>query len=236
MRATNTAKQIKINLAAAACCTILALGAAPVAAVDLNISGLIKPGACTPTLGGAAASGEIVIPTVTASNLNQDKSTQIDSTDFNVTVDCPDGPMRTALRFKDTASEPLTANRFSIGLDAEGTQIGATYIQASHSSTNQISYVTNPAGSRAWARMARASTGTPGSGIWLNQNAQIDVLQTNSYAIGSLGGVDAVVNPLSTTNARYDLRMRTFVNRADSLRLADDVAIEGSISIDVEYI
>jgi len=236
MRTTNIAKQLKMNLAAAACCTVLAAVApAPAVAIDLTVQGTIAPNACTPTFAAGATGGLISIPQINKHELKEDEPTQINSKTIEVNINCPTGSTQTALSFYDVSPNPLALDRFSIGLDDKNKQIG--YIQLKTSSGgNAVSYIIDEETKvRTTGRIATAPKGTDGATEWTNIGGSA-FTQDNLYAIGSDDTIGSTTVPKSTSDSRYRFDVVTSINAAQDLNLKDEVEFEGSIAINVEYI
>jgi type 1 fimbria pilin len=200
----------------AALSTVALLGSAPytiaASSTDLTVTGIITPAACTPSLssGGKVDNGKILVK-----DLNQDTDTQLPTQKLQLSIACL-APTLFALDSTDNKSGSASSDWFGLGLTDAGEKIGYVYL------TGQ-----NPVADGDDVRMIESdddgASWTPRT--WL----KTDTLSAFAAASGA-------VEPIFIQDLTMDLEVSTYIARADSLTLTDDVTLDGSATIEVKYL
>ncbi|HEN8798460.1 TPA: DUF1120 domain-containing protein [Pseudomonas putida] len=195
-------------------------------ATDIVVTGVIKPGACTPSLSGG---GTFDFGDISVDQLHRDRQTQFISPPQQLSVNCK-SPTRFALRGVDgragsADSAAGTIIAFGLGMNEHGQRIGAYFLR-----TNASSYVVD--GSTSVTRLITADSGTS----W-----QRDYTPDYSYlyngAVGRFHGfaVGAAV-PTAIRNLTADLQIDMNIAALRNLTVTDDVKIDGASTIELSYL
>jgi len=203
------------NYLAALTATAL-IGVAPYAlaasSTDLTVTGIITPNACTPTLSGG---GIVDHGKFSAKDLFLDKSTPLPIETLQLAVNCD---AATAFRLLPTDNKRGTIagdNDFGLGLINGDQKLGGFV-------------------ARLRAPMADGVAVQP---LWSNNNGGTWSKAPGLYhgtlsAFGAVGGPDT---PIAVKDLLTDLRVSTQIARADSLDLTNDVVLDGSVTITIDY-
>jgi type 1 fimbria pilin len=192
------------------------IGIAPYAlaapSTDLTVIGTITPNACTPTVSNG---GVVDHKTISSEDLNQDKSTNLPDKTLQLSVSCG-----SAIAFR---LKPID-NRI-------GSDIGTYYFGLGYINGNQ------KLGSVEVQIRSPLADGVPVQPLQSNDDGntwyQTSFLAPNTLAaFRSTGGP---YTPIAIKELITDLRIYTQIARADSLDLTNDVALDGSITLEVEY-
>lgn len=199
----------------AALTTTALISAAPFAlatsSTDLTVSGLITPVACTPIFSGG---GVIDLGKFSAGDLKQDSNTLIGTNPIQLVVTC-DAPARFALNPIDNKDGTSIGDWFGLGLTDHGEKLGSFFprvVQVKDGAT-PLDAIKSDDGGSTWAK---ASDAQPGY--------LLSVATT-----GDTTPVDAQV-------VTFDFEVDTYIARADSLTLTDEVTIDGSATFEVKYL
>ncbi|AWM90424.1 hypothetical protein DJ564_06115 [Pseudomonas sp. 31-12] len=182
---------------------------------DLTVTGTITPNACVPLLseGGNVHHGKI-----SSKDLNQDKQTRLTDKTLQLTVNCD-----SAIAFR---LKPID-NRD--GSDADG---GAGFgLGLINGDVNQkIGYIDT-------RFVAPLGDGTAVMPIFSNNNggtwgAFPGLIPKAISAFATVGGPNT---PIAIKDFQTGLQIRTYIARADSLDFSNEVAINGSVTLEVLY-
>ncbi|MGX1084583.1 DUF1120 domain-containing protein [Pseudomonas sp. AP3_22 TE3818] len=178
----------------------------------LEVKGTITPVACTPTFSNG---GLIDIGKISSSQLKQDQNTKVgDAHPMQLTIAC-DGKISFALKPTDNTgnSSPVGQFAFGLGLTPKNEKLGffvpsVTKVTADTAEGEAIESTDG----LSWAK---ATAAKPGYFLSFTTTG------------GSL--------PIDAKDVTYDFTVDTFIARADSLDLTDEIAFEGSATFDVVY-
>jgi len=182
---------------------------------DLSVTGTITPNACTPTLseGGNVHHGKI-----SSKDLNKDKGTRLASKTLQLTVNC-DSAIAFRLKPIDNQGGSDSDKGFSFGLGLINGDVN-----------QKIGYFE--------ARFV-ASLGDGVAVRPLHSDNNGDTWGSFPgllpFAVSAFGSVGGPFTPIAIKDLVTDLSIRTNIARADSLDLTNDVAIDGSVTIEVLY-
>jgi hypothetical protein len=200
----------------AALCATALIGVAPyalAAPADLTVTGIITPMACTPTLseGGIVDHGKFL-----STNLNQDSNTKLTDKILQFSVNC-DSPI--AFRLKPIDNRPgsnINNNGlFGLGFINGNQKLG-------YFSADFLAPMADGAGVRPMYSYNNGDS-------WGNFTG---LLSNALTAFGAVGGPNT---PIAIKHLVSDLRISTYIARADSLDLTNEAALDGSITIQVDY-
>jgi len=180
---------------------------------DLTVTGIITPVACTPNLsnGGLVDNGKI-----SAGDLNPTTSTIVGTHPLQLTVAC-DAPARFALDPIDNrAGTGTTSSWFGLGLTDDGEKLG--YVQV---------LVKN---ALADGQPAQAIDSDDGGASWNRAT-----VTSPGYLLSVGSATDSSV-PIAVEDVTMDFEVRTFIARADSLTLTDEVVMDGSVTFEMKYL
>ncbi|WP_085724119.1 DUF1120 domain-containing protein [Pseudomonas sp. R37(2017)] len=177
---------------------------------DLTVRGVITPAACTPTLSQAL----IDVGSISYQQLEQERNTLVDSTDITLTMDC-DGSIGFAINAIDNRSGTGIMDGFGLGLTSEDKPVGffSPAIQKVTADMVEVDPVESNDKGGTWAK-----TDLVKAGYWLS-----------AATTGSTAPIDAKV-------VTVDLKVDTYIVRADQLKLDGDLAIDGSATFEVLYL
>jgi type 1 fimbria pilin len=192
---------------------------------DIVVTGVIKPGACTPSLSGG---GVFDFGVISPEQLSLSNRTQFRSPPQQLSVNC-DAPTRFVLRAVDnragTANWPEgSATAFGLGLH-DGQRIGTYFLQ-----TIGNSYVVD--GNSSVRRLITADIGL----TWQpDSNGSFSHLYngTEGRFHGFAVGADV---PTAMRQLSADLRIDMRVAPLAELSVADDITIDGASTLEVTYL
>lgn len=180
---------------------------------DLTVTGHITPNACTPTL---ADGGNIDIGKVPVKNLNPIANTEVGNHYMAFNVNC-DAPVLFAVKSIDNKpdtniSSPLF---FGVGLTPANEKLGYFW-----------PYIANL---QADGLNAAAIRSTDGGESW----TRATTINSNELLATSIIGN---TTPIAVKDLAMLLWINTYIARADSLTLNDEVPIDGSMTLEIKYL
>ncbi|MBP1127911.1 MULTISPECIES: DUF1120 domain-containing protein [Pseudomonas] len=202
----------------------LLTGAAHAAStVDLTVTGLITPMACTPLL---SSGGLIDFGKISRNDLNLTKGTRLPLKYLTLTVNC-NAPGRFALRMRDNRDGTAHVNSeifYGLGLDTSGNKIGVYSVSFDPKQT----VVDDLA-------VAYGTESTTGGVAWRTANLNpIDIgsrsLLGFTDVMGSVAGPSAIRSLTST------LTLEATINARQNLDLSVETLMDGSATLEVVYL
>lgn len=192
---------------------------------DIIVTGVIKPGACTPSLRGG---GVFDFGVITPDQLAQLRQTQFRSPTQHLNVNC-DATTRFALRAIDNRAGSASwtegdPRAFGLGLN-DGQRIGTYFIQ-----TLANSYIAD--GSSSVRRLVTSDSGAtwqPDSNTLFSHIYNGSEGRFHGFAVGA--EVPTAIRHLSA-----DLQIDMRVNGLAALSLPDDIHIDGASTLEVTYL
>ncbi|MDQ0650573.1 DUF1120 domain-containing protein [Pseudomonas cedrina] len=212
----------RFNLRGHACGLLLLLAPHALAAssVDLTVTGLIVPSACTPTLsqGGVVDYGRLA-----AKDLNADSSTWLAPVTLQLSVNC-NGPTLFALRGRDnragTAHLDNYEHGYGLGL-INGDQRLGTYLLS----------VRKPVS--AGVTLHPLMSLDAGQSWWqLPEGTWLSALQMTAFGNDESGQAA----PVALQNVTSELSVDTAIAPTSSLTLTEEVALDGSATAELFYL
>lgn len=180
---------------------------------DLSVTGTITPEACTPSLsnGGVVDHGKI-----SAKDLNPSTATAIGSHPMQLAVNC-DAPTTFALTPID--NNPGTASNrdwYGFGLSDAGEKLG--FVIAMVSST------------LADGQPAQSILSVDNGATWYRHH------HLRPARLVSAASTTDHSTPIAVENLSFELELTSFIARADSLTLIDEVNFNGSVTFEMKYL
>lgn len=191
------------------------IGIAPYAlaasSTDLTVTGIITPSACTPSLSGG---GIVDHGKISSKDLRPDRETSLPSKTLQLAVNC-DAATTFKLRGIDRrATSSTDGNAFGLGFINTDQKLGSSELRSIAPMADGVSVV--PLGS------------TDNGSTWF-RSARIDALGISSY--GALG----TTTPVAIKDLLTDLKVDTYIARADALDLTNEVALDGLATLEIVY-
>ncbi|MCU1760549.1 DUF1120 domain-containing protein [Pseudomonas sp. 14P_8.1_Bac3] len=207
----------RLSLLTAALLLTGASSAFAASSTDLSVTGTITPSACSPELtnGGMVDYGKI-----SAKDLDQAAHTQLGEQTLQLTVTC-DASTPFAISMTDnrpgTSSDPNAGNghTFGLGLINGGEKLGWYSL-----------FFRNPVADIAVRAMFSEDKGN----LWHDLSAGESVQTTDWVAFGNNR------TPESLQAVTVDLALQTAIAPASGLTLTDEVAMDGSATLQIEYL
>ncbi|MGC6368873.1 DUF1120 domain-containing protein [Pseudomonas sp. K2I15] len=191
--------------------------------VDLTITGLITPAACTPLLSSA---GLIDYGKISQQDLNADRSTRLPVRNLQLTVGC-DGASRYALRMRDNRDGSAMVNSeiyYGLGLDSSGNRIGLYSM-----SFDPLQTVVDSLG------QAYGTESTTGGVAWRTANTRPIDIGANSY-LGFTDLEGSTAGPSAIQNLSSTVKIEALINAKQNLDLSTEVPLDGSATLEVVYL
>ncbi|MFL1388231.1 DUF1120 domain-containing protein [Pseudomonas tritici] len=191
--------------------------------VELTVTGLITPMACTPVLSGG---GLVDFGKISQQDLNQSVGTRLPLKSLTLSINC-NAAGRYALRMRDNRDGTAHVNSeifYGLGLDNSGGKIGVYSVSFDPKKTvvDDLPVV-------------YGTESTTGGVAWRTSN-------TNPIDIGSrslLGFTDVVgstAGPSAIQTLTSTLTLEATLNAKQNLDLSTDVLMDGSASLEVVYL
>ncbi|MBB6288422.1 uncharacterized protein DUF1120 [Pseudomonas sp. SJZ103] len=183
--------------------------------VDLTVKGLITPSACTLTLPGTVDFGKI-----SAKDLNQDGTTRLEDKTLQLTVNCEAQTLFAINPVDNRAGTSSNSNIAGYGLGLiNGTEKLGLYVVI----------VRNPVADIPSDMLQFRD------GAWRMQWDDDYVEPNRLIAFGSfVPDVGYLPHPLE--NASVEVLFNTWIAPANTLTLTDEVALDGSATLEVKYL
>lgn len=207
-------KPVLISLATALCLTT-GLAAQAASSVDLSVTGLITPSACTPTL---ANGGVYDLGKISAKDLNVDQPTKLASHDLQLTLNCEASTLL-ALEPRDnrlgSSYEGDQSPTFGLGLINASIRLGTMFLNVNSVVADGVPMF--PIGSNGPASWAPTS-----------------ILSPHFLTAFSPSRTVSVPAPLQHLTALVSIQPR--IAPANTLPLTEEVPIDGSTTLTVKYL
>ncbi|MBD9614779.1 DUF1120 domain-containing protein [Pseudomonas sp. PDM02] len=188
------------------------IGVAPYAlaasSTDLTVTGLITPNACTPTLSGG---GIVDIGKISAKDLKMTSNTLVNTQPMQLTVACNAANKFALNAIDNRAATSLADNAFGLGETNAFEKLGMF---------------------QAVIKSALAD-GKTVQAIYLQSAGYWP--RTNHIGPGELTSVGAG-SPIPVKDLTMELEIQTYIARADSLTLIDEVTVDGSATFEMKYL
>ena len=191
--------------------------------VELAVTGLITPTACTPRLSDGAV---IDYGKISQQDLKVDRSTRLPVKPLHVNIAC-NAPNRFALRMHDNRDGSAMVNSeiyYGLGLDHSGNRIGLysmTFdpLQTVVDSTAQ----------------AYGTESTTGGLAWRTANLNPISIGANSY-LGFTDTAGSTAGPSAIQTLSSTVKVETLINATQNLDLSRETALDGLATLEVVYL
>jgi len=177
---------------------------------DLTVTGLITPVACTPSL----SSGVIDLGKISVGDLDMDQNTLVSTDKLQLTVTC-DAATTFAVNPIDNNPNTGIPGSFGLGLGNEGEELGFYNPRV----------ITVMDGATVLDPIESADNGT----TWAKAT---DAKPGYLLSVAAVGETD----PTNAQNVTIDFEVDSWIARADSLDLTDEITIDGSATLEVKYL
>jgi hypothetical protein len=214
---------MKNTLIALAGLALLSGGAHAASTVDLAVTGLITPMACTPLLSGG---GLVDFGKISRNDLNLNNGTRLPHKYLTLTVNC-NAAGRFALRMRDNRDGTAHVNSeifYGLGLDTSGNKIGVYSVSFDPKQT-QVDDLAVVYGTES----------TTGGVAWRTSNLNpIDV--GSRSLLGFTDVVGSTVGPSAIQNLTSILKLEATLNARKNLDLSVETPMDGSATLEVVYL
>ena len=183
--------------------------------VDLAVTGLIVPSACTPSLSAST----VDVGRISVKDLNQDTRTQLTPTLLQMGIDCEASTLFALKATDNRAESGVGVGEYGIGRTAAGQRIGgyAMFLDQGVADGTPI----------------RIIQSMNNGGTWGPQLPD-DVWQTNQLI--SIQEVGAARVPIPAKNTQVAVSVNPFIHEAKDVTIGEDTLIDGSATIEVRYL
>ncbi|MBT2372109.1 DUF1120 domain-containing protein [Pseudomonas fluorescens] len=180
--------------------------------VDLTVKGLITPSACTLDLPGVVDYGKI-----SAKDLNLDKRTPLELKTISLTISCE---AQTLFAINPVDNRPESGGYYSYGLGLiNGSERLGSYDLTFHSPVADIP--------------SKMLNFREGRWMWIDDDEA--VIPNSLVALGEFQ-TDVGYLPHPLQNASLDITVYAAISAANTLTLTDEVAIDGSTTLELKYL
>ncbi|WP_338479701.1 DUF1120 domain-containing protein [Pseudomonas trivialis] len=212
------------NLLIALTASTLAAGSAHAAStVELSVTGLITPMACTPLL---SSGGLVDFGKISRNDLNLDKGTRLPHHYLTLTVNC-NAPGRFALRMRDNRDGTGHVNSeifYGLGLDTSGNKIGVYSVSFDPKQTvvDDLPVV-------------YGTESTTGGVAWRTANLNpIDIGSRSLLGFTDVAGSTAGPSAIQTLTST--LKLEATINARQNLDLSVETPMDGAATLEVVYL
>lgn len=200
-----------------ACTALLLASTAPAFAassVDLTVKGLITPSACTPNLPGTVDFGKI-----SAKDLNQESQTLLEAKTLQLTVSCEASTLFAINPVDNRVGSSTHGGAYGLGL-INGTQkLGRYFITLRNPVTDIPSIMLTMYTEGRWTELDEAESVEP----------------NRLFAFGDFNSESGWA-PHALENAAVEIVLNTAIAPAKNLTLTNEVALDGSATLEVKYL
>jgi hypothetical protein len=183
------------------------------ASTDLTVTGIITPGACTPSLSGG---GIIDHGKISAKDLVPNNPNVLPKQTLQMAVNC-DAPVQYYFSPIDHRAGTAWNNssNFGLGLTNAGEKLGSFYVDALKVTADGVD--------------ALPIISLDGGKTWIEDDWDI----LNIWAVGAMGDTST---PLQVKDLTLDLQVITKIASGSDLTLTDEVLIDGLATLDLKYL
>jgi hypothetical protein len=199
-------------------CTALLLAttasAFAASSVDLTVKGLITPSACTPTLPGTVDFGKI-----SAKDLSQDNQTLLEAKTLQLTVSCEASTLFGINPVDNRTGSSTRTGAYGLGLINGTEKLGRYFITLRNPVTDIPSIMLTTYIEGRWSVLY-----------------EDDAVEPNRlFAFGDFNS-DSGWTPHALKNAAVEIVLNTAIAPAKDLTLTNEVALDGSATLEVKYL
>lgn len=182
---------------------------------DLTVTGTITPSACMPSLsnGGVVDYGKI-----SSTTLNPVRDTFLESRTLNLDVNCDAATVFALHIFDNRAGSSSSASpiTFGLGLINGNQKLGHYYVFVNRATADGVA--------------AQAISSLDNGATWTTQA----LLRSDNYL--AVAASDNWTVPVAARDMTLELTVDPVIARADRLDLSNEVAIDGSATLEMKYL
>lgn len=206
----------RLSLLTAALLLSGASSAFAASSTDLSVTGIITPAACTPTLsaGGIADHGKHSVQ-----DLKPDRSTVLPTVTLQMAVNCDHATPYAIAPLDNRPDTSINGNYFGLGMINTSEKLGYFRVIPRNVMADNVT--------------AQAILSNDGGTTWLKEGSTVFWGAKNLWAVGAIG---PVTTPMWIKDLTLDLVVSTGIARTDSLTLTDEVPIDGSAVLQIDYL
>ncbi|MBO9536799.1 DUF1120 domain-containing protein [Herbaspirillum sp.] len=193
--------------------------AAPTA--ELKVTGVIKPPACTPNL---AAGGVVDYGIIPASSLTAGQNKKLETRQVDLSITC-DGPAKMSVKFTDNRASSRVAGITGRATDPYNFGLGA--VAGKNVGGYALSFDANSTVDGVAARnIYSGDNGRTWNGgvVYLQHDGQL-------FSFGNGSNL-----PVAFKQLNAKINVETTLNKPENLPLSQDVPLDGSTTIEVNYL
>lgn len=180
--------------------------------IDLSVKGLITPSACAPTLTGG---GVIDHGKISAGDLNKNNPTPLPTRSLQMSVSC-EAQTLFGLKAVDNRAASGSGSKFGVGFVNSDKKLGWYYL-----------YFNNPMMDGA---PARAIVSYDNGSTWRPEDALEPGL------LSAMSALSDTSTPIAASNLAVELEVASGIYATAAMDLREEVAIDGSATIEVKYL
>ena len=207
-------QMIKKYLAALSATALIGIAPSAVGAstTDLKVTGIITPAACVPTLssGGIVDHGKI-----SSQDLRQTAETRLPEHTLQLSVNCNSSTMFTLKPIDNRPDTDHSGDLFGLGMINGDQRLGGFNGYFINSVADGVPAIT----------LGSSDNGN----TWFRASA------FHPYRIYAVGSPADQATPIAVKDLVTSLVVQTYIARADSLDLGNEVAIDGSTTLEIRY-
>ncbi|WP_034294486.1 DUF1120 domain-containing protein [Herbaspirillum sp. RV1423] len=204
-----------------ALCAAAAAHAAP--SVELRVTGVIRPAACTPTLGNG---GTADYGTISAKSLVAGQYKVLETKQVNLSVTC-DAPAKIAI----VAVDNCASSRVAGITDSLKTDAAYNFGLGSVANKNIGGYVVSFSSGATADGKAAGNISSKDKGISWNGNTSYVDHEGGYFSFSQDGATPIAMKTLSTV-----IHVQAVLNRPENLPLTQEVQLDGSTTIEIRYL
>ena len=181
--------------------------------IDLSVTGVITPKACTPGLsdGGTVDHGKL-----TSRDLNQDRDTLLPRNTLRLNVQCEGSTLFALTTIDNRHGTAVIPNHHGLGTTPNDENLGSVSLTLNNpvADTQAVRTIVSLDGGTTWA---------PGT-----QLGHLNLL--------AVAAADNTTQPMAVTVFDADIVLYTRIARADGLTLTDEVLVDGHATLEMKYL
>jgi hypothetical protein len=183
---------------------------------DLTVTGKITPAACTP---GLSSEGKVDHGKISVKDLHQGSDTPLQSVTLQLTVQCEEAAQFALNPIDNRSGTAMRNDMYGLGLINGDQKLGGYFVQMQNARAD----------GRVVSRLVSADRGKNWTALG---HGYMDVGLLYSAGTSSSG----TFTPIAAKETVMDIAVKTFISRTELLTLTEEVAIDGSMTLEVKYL
>ncbi|MFF2555147.1 DUF1120 domain-containing protein [Nocardia sp. NPDC058058] len=193
--------------------TVSLLTTSRATSVDLSVTGLITPSACEPSLSGG---GVVDFGKISAADLNSERETNVGTQTVQLSITCDASNLYALQALDQRASSATRADAFGLGRTEDTRSWGWYAIALRNAIADGVPV--QPIGS------------TDEGATWYHNDLWMPGIQI------AFASITAANQPLQVRELTMDLDVSAFFPPTSGLTLTDEIAIDGSATLELKYL